>query len=220
MAHLLFPSILSANFGNLQHVCEMLNNSEADGFHLDVMDGLFVPNISFGFPVIKTINKYANKPIDIHLMIVEPDRYLQKFKDAGATTLTVHYEACADILQTVKAIKKFGIKVCIAINPQTSGLLLKEIISDIDEVCVMSVNPGFGGQSFIDNTYQKVEQIKEMIRIKKSNALLKIDGGVTLNNCAELIHAGADILVAGTSVFNAEDPVEAIRELKKKINLY
>ena len=213
----LFPSILSADFSNLQHVCEMVNTSEADGFHLDVMDGLFVPNISFGFPVIKVINKYAKKPIDIHLMIVQPDRYLEKFKDAGATTLTVHYEACAAIYQTISTIKKLGVKVCIAINPQTSVLLLKEIISDIDEVCVMSVNPGFGGQSFIFDTYEKIKQVKEIIRIKKSNALVKVDGGIDLINCAKLINIGANILVTGTSVFSAKDPLVAIRELKNKI---
>ncbi len=218
MTHLLYPSVLSANFGNLQHVCEMLNNSIADGFHLDVMDGLFVPNISFGFPVVKTIKKYANKPLDLHLMIVEPNRYLERFKDAGATTLTVHYEVCADISRTIKTIKKLGVKACIAIKPQTPVSFLTEIISDIDEVCVMSVNPGFGGQSFINDTYTKIELLKEIICIKKSKALIKVDGGIDLNNCLKLINAGSDILVAGTSVINANDPVEAIRELKKKIS--
>jgi ribulose-phosphate 3-epimerase len=196
----------------------MLNNSEADGFHLDVMDGLFVPNISFGFPVIKTIKEYAKKPLDIHLMIVEPNRYLQKFKEAGATTLTVHYEACENILQTVKAIKKTGIKACVALNPQTPGSVLKEIISHIDEVCVMGVNPGFGGQALINDTYTKIELLKEIISGKRSNALIKIDGGVDLNNCVKLISAGADILVAGTSVFSANDPVETIRKFKQRIN--
>ncbi len=218
MPHLVYPSILSANFGNLQAVCEMLNNSEADGFHLDVMDGVFVPNISFGFPVIKTIKEFANKPLDVHLMIVEPDRYLEQFRDAGATTLTVHYEACADIFKTIKAIRKLNIKVCIAISPQTPVSVLSEIIFDIDEVCMMSVHPGFGGQSFITDTYTKIEQLKEIIRIKKAKALIKVDGGIDLSNCVKLINVGADILVAGTSVFGANDPAAAIRELKGRIN--
>jgi ribulose-phosphate 3-epimerase len=215
MAHQLFPSILSADFGNLQRACEMLNESKADAFHLDVMDGMFVPNISFGFPIIKTIQKYAKKPLDVHLMIVEPERYLERFKDAGASILTVHLETCKDMNQTIKTIKELGMKVCIAINPQTSISLLSDSISHIDSVCVMSVNPGFGGQTFIENTFSKVEQLKEMIRIKKSNALIKIDGGVNMNNCRKLLQVGADILVAGTAIFGAQNPLRAIEEFKR-----
>jgi ribulose-phosphate 3-epimerase len=214
MSHQIFPSILSADFGNLQQACEMLNESKADGFHLDVMDGLFVPNITFGFPIIKTIQKYAKKPLDVHLMIVEPERYLERFKDAGATILTVHLEACKDMNQTVKTINELGMKTCIAINPQTPISLLSDSIFYIDSVCIMSVNPGFGGQIFIENTFNKIEQLKELIRIKKSNALIKIDGGVNMNNYRKLLQAGADILVAGTAIFSAPSPIRAIEELK------
>jgi len=214
MAHLIFPSILSADFTNLQLVCETVNNSKADGFHLDVMDGLFVPNISFGFPIIVAIQRNAQKPLDVHLMIVDPGRYLERFRNAGANILTVHFEACKNLKQTINTIKKLGMKASVAINPQTPVSYLTEIISDIESVCIMSVNPGFGGQKFIENTYNKIEQMKEIIRIKKSNALIKIDGGVDLNNSFKLVHAGADILVAGTSVFGSEDPIGAIEILK------
>jgi ribulose-phosphate 3-epimerase len=215
MAHLVFPSILSADFSSLRDVCEMINNSDADGFHLDVMDGLFVPNISFGFPIIKAIYKHARKPLDVHLMIVEPELYLERFKDAGASTLTVHFEACADIRCVIDTIKKLEISACIAIKPQTPVAILTDIIADIDAVCLMSVKPGFGGQAFIGHTFNKIESLKEIIRDNRSNALIKIDGGVDLNNYSRLVETGADILVAGTSAFGAEDPVEAIASLKK-----
>jgi ribulose-phosphate 3-epimerase len=191
MAHLIFPSILSADFTNLQLVCETVNSSKADGFHLDVMDGLFVPNISFGFPIIVAIQK-----------------------NAGANILTVHFEACKNLKQTINIIKKLGMKASIAINPQTPVSCLAEIISDIESVCIMSVNPGFGGQTFIENTYNKIEQMKEIIRIKKSNALIKVDGGIDLSNSFKLVHAGADILVAGTSVFGSKEPIRTIEMLK------
>jgi ribulose-phosphate 3-epimerase len=215
MAHFIFPSILAADFCNLQDVCEMINTSQADGFHLDVMDGVFVPNISFGFPVIEAIKKHAKKLLDVHLMIVDPARYLERFKDAGADILTVHYEACVHLNSTVNAIKKLGIKACVAINPATPVSLLTDIISDIDSVCVMSVNPGFGGQSFIENTIKKVEALKEIISFQKSSALIKVDGGIDLNNYIGLVDAGADILVAGTSVFGSEFPIKIIEDLKK-----
>jgi ribulose-phosphate 3-epimerase len=192
----------------------MVNRSEADGFHLDVMDGLFVPNISFGFPVIKAVHKHAQKPLDVHLMIIKPERYLERFKEAGAATLTVHFEACAQLYQTVNAIKKLDMQACIAINPHTSVSLLADIISDIDAVCIMSVNPGFGGQTFIENTFNKVAQLKEIILENKANALIKIDGGVDLSNHTKLINTGADILIAGTSVFGSKEPVKAIERLK------
>ena len=214
MAHLIFPSILSADFGNLQRVCEMLNRSEADGFHLDVMDGLFVPNISFGFSVVKAVQKHAEKPLDVHLMIVEPERYIERFKDAGATILTVHFEACTHLNQIVDAIKKLNMQACVAINPHTPVSLLTDIISTIDAVCIMSVNPGFGGQTFIKNTFNKMAQLKEIILNKKSNALIKIDGGVDLTNYLKLVNTGADILVTGTSVFGSKDPMKAIERLK------
>jgi ribulose-phosphate 3-epimerase len=215
MSHFVFPSILSADFSNLQDVCEMISDSTADGFHLDVMDGLFVPNISFGFSIINAIQKHAKKPLDVHLMIVESERYLERFKDAGATTLTVHFEACTDLHRTIDIIRDLGIKVSVAIKPQTDEQLLADYIYEIDEVCVMSVNPGFGGQIFIEHTFNKIESLKEVIRNNRSNALIKIDGGVDLNNYSRLVETGADILVAGTSVFGAEYPIEAIASLKK-----
>ena len=215
MAHLITPSILSADFGNLKSVCEMINGSKADGFHLDVMDGVFVPNISFGFPVIKAIQKYANKPLDVHLMIVEPVRYLERFKDVGADILTFHFEACANIQSTINAIKKLGMKVCVAIKPQTPVSVLTSMISNIDAVCIMSVNPGFGGQTFIESTVNKVEALKLIIQAGSADTLIKVDGGIDLTNYLRLVNAGADILVAGTSVFDTDNPVRAIEELKK-----
>ena len=216
MTHLITPSILSADFGNLKGVCEMINGSKADGFHLDVMDGVFVPNISFGFPVIQAIQKYANKPLDVHLMIVEPDRYLERFKDVGADILTFHFEASANIQNTINAIKKLEMKVCVAIRPQTPVSVLTGMISDIDAVCIMSVNPGFGGQKFIESTINKVEALKVIIQAGSADTLIKVDGGVDLRNYLRLVSAGADILVAGTSVFGADDAVRAIEALKKK----
>jgi ribulose-phosphate 3-epimerase len=215
MPHLIAPSILSADFANLQRDCEMINNSQADWFHVDIMDGMFVPNISFGFPVTKAIHKHAKKPLDVHLMIVDPDRYLQAFKEAGAHVLTVHLEACNHLHRTIAAIKGLGMKAGVAINPHTSAALLADTIADIDLVCVMSVNPGFGGQKFIENTYNKVSQLKEMILAKKSAALIEIDGGVDLNNYQKLLKAGADVLVAGNTVFASANPSETIALLKK-----
>ena len=215
MSHIVAPSMLSADFANIQRDVEMINNSKADWFHIDVMDGMFVPNISFGFPVMKAIKKHAKKPMDVHLMIVEPDRYLQNFKDAGADILTVHVEACTHLHRTIQAIKALGMKAGVAINPHTSVNALSEIIADIDLVCVMSVNPGFGGQSFIENTYSKITQLHEMLRTSKSKALIEIDGGVDLKNYKKLIDAGAHVLVAGNTVFSSSDPSQTISDLKK-----
>lgn len=215
MSHIVAPSILSADFANIQRDVEMINKSEADWFHVDIMDGMFVPNISFGFPVVKAIKKHATKPLDVHLMINDPDRYLQAFKDAGADVLTVHLEACTHLHRTVQAIKALGMKAGVALNPHTSVSLLTDIIEDIDLVCVMSVNPGFGGQKFIENTYHKIGFLREMIRTTKSDALIEIDGGVDMKNYKKLIEAGANVLVAGNTVFSSSDPVKTIAELKK-----
>lgn len=212
--HLIAPSILSADFGNLQRDCEMVNNSKADWFHIDIMDGVFVPNISFGFPVMKAIKKHARKPLDVHLMIVDPDRYIQVFKDAGADTLTVHYEACPHLHRTLQFIKSAGMKAGVAINPHTTTSLLSDIIEDVDLVCVMSVNPGFGGQKFIENTYTKIRYLRELISSQKSGAMIEIDGGVDMNNYRKLIEYGADVLVAGNTVFSSAQPAETIAQLK------
>jgi ribulose-phosphate 3-epimerase len=216
MSHLIAPSILSADFANIQRDVEMINNSEADWFHIDIMDGMFVPNISFGFPVMKAIKKHAKKPMDVHLMINDPDRYLSTFKEAGADNLTVHLEACPHLHRTIQAIKGLGMKAGVAINPHTPVNLLMDVISDIDIVCLMSVNPGFGGQKFIENTYRKISSLKEIIRTTKSNALIEIDGGVDLKNYKELINTGANVLVAGNTVFSSSDPMKTIAELKKE----
>ncbi len=215
MSHLVAPSILSADFANIQRDVEMINNSEADWFHVDIMDGMFVPNISFGFPVIKAIKKHAKKPLDVHLMINDPDRYLQTFKEAGADVLTVHIEACHHLHRTIQAIKALGMKAGVAINPHTTANSLMEIIENLDLVCIMSVNPGFGGQKFIENTYHKIYSIQEMIRATKSKALIEIDGGVDLHNYTKLIEAGADVLVAGNTVFSSSNPSRTIADLKK-----
>ena len=215
MRPLIAPSILSADFSDLKKDIEMINHSKADWFHVDVMDGMFVPNISFGFPVIKAIRKYAQKPLDVHLMIVDPDRYLAQFRDAGADILTVHFEACPHLHRTLDAIKKLGMKAGIAINPHTPAEALRDIIQEADLVCVMSVNPGFGGQRFIENTYRKVRHLKELIHTNLSTAKIEVDGGVDLVNCDLLIEAGTDVLVAGNTVFSAPDPARAIAELKK-----
>lgn len=214
MAHLVAPSILSADFANIQRDVEMINNSNADWFHVDIMDGVFVPNISFGFPVVKAIAKHAKKPLDVHLMIVNPDQYVQGFKDAGAEVLTVHYEACPHLHRSIQSIKNAGMKAGVAINPHTPISVLEDIIADVDLVCMMSVNPGFGGQKFIENTYHKVGLLKTLIKTKNSNALIEIDGGVDLNNYNKLLQSGADVLVAGNTVFSSKDPIQTIKQLK------
>tara|TARA_R110002153_G_scaffold93623_9_gene226344 strand:- start:1197 stop:1847 length:651 start_codon:yes stop_codon:yes gene_type:complete len=208
------PSLLAADFGNLQRDVEMVNASEAEYHHIDIMDGVFVPNISYGMPVVKAIKKSATKPLDVHLMIVNPDRYLEEFANLGAHILTVHYEACTHLHRTIQAIKALGMKAGVALNPHTNVMLLEDIIQDIDVVLIMSVNPGFGGQSFIENTYDKIRATKDLINRKKSAALIEIDGGVTTANSQKLVDAGADILVAGSFVFKSADPVKTIKELK------
>lgn len=211
---LIAPSILAADFANLEKEITMVNKSEADLFHIDIMDGVFVPNISFGMPVLEVIKKHAKKSLDVHLMIVDPDRYISTFKKLGADVLTVHYEACTHLHRTIQAIKAEGMKAGVALNPHTPVALLEDIIKDIDLVCIMSVNPGFGGQSFIERTYDKVAQLKEMILRNKANTLIEIDGGVTNKNAQQLAEVGADILVAGSYVFSAKDPVATIADLK------
>lgn len=211
------PSLLAADFANLQQDIEMVNQSEADWFHLDIMDGLFVPNISFGMPIVEAIAKYAEKPLDTHLMIVDPDRYIKTFADLGVNHLTVHYEACPHLHRTLQAIKAEGMKAGVALNPHTSINLLEDTIQDIDIVIVMSVNPGFGGQSFIENTYLKVRDLKNLIERKNSSALIEIDGGVNADNAKKLVDFGADALVAGSFVFKSENPMETIKQLKEEI---
>jgi ribulose-phosphate 3-epimerase len=214
---LIAPSVLAADFANLQRDVEMINNSQADWFHIDIMDGVFVPNISFGMPVLEAINKHAKKTIDVHLMIVDPDRYISTFKKLGADILTVHYEACNHLHRSLQAIKAEGMKAGVALNPHTNVSLLEDCINDIDLVCIMSVNPGFGGQSFIENTYKKVKQLKEIIVRNNASTLIEIDGGVTSKNAKQLVEAGADVLVAGSFVFNAENPTQTIADLKELI---
>ena len=208
------PSILAADFGNLQRDIEMVNHSEADWFHLDIMDGVFVPNISYGMPIIKTIAKHATKTLDAHLMIVDPDRYIKTFADLGMDYLTVHFEACNHLHRTIQAIKNEGMKAGVALNPHTNVMQLEDTIQDIDLALVMSVNPGFGGQSFIENTYSKVEKLKEMILRKNSSAIIQVDGGVTNKNAKKLVEAGADVLVAGSYVFKSPNPDNTIKDLK------
>jgi ribulose-phosphate 3-epimerase len=208
------PSILSADFANIQRDVEMINSSQADWFHIDIMDGVFVPNISFGFPVLKAIQKHAKKPLDVHLMIVEPEKYFEEFKIAGAQILSVHIEVCTHLHRSIQQIKSLGMKAGVAINPHTPIFLLKEIIAEIDLVCMMSVNPGFGGQSFIENTYSKIRELKSLIAEKSSQALIEIDGGVALSNYKKLVECGADVLVAGNTVFSSNNPIQTILELK------
>jgi len=208
------PSLLAADFLKLGEACKMLNESEAEYFHLDVMDGSFVPNISYGLPIIEQIKTATTKVLDVHLMIVSPEKYIADFKKAGADILTVHYEACPHLHSTLQQIKAHGMKAGVAINPHTSVELLKEVIKDIDLVCVMSVNPGFGGQKFIEHTYEKVRALKQIITTAGATTLIEIDGGVTENNAAKLVAAGADVLVTGTTVFKAADPKQMIATLK------
>jgi len=212
--HLIAPSILSANFAQLGNDIEMINKSEADWFHVDIMDGVFVPNISFGFPIMKSLQKLATKTLDVHLMIVQPERYINDFKDTGANILSVHYEACSHLHRTIHSIKEAGMKAGVAINPHTSIDLLKDVIADIDLVCMMSVNPGFGGQKFIENTYQKSTDLKNLILQKNSQCLIEIDGGVNEITAPKLLAAGANVLVAGNYVFSSKNPVETIASLK------
>lgn len=212
---LIAPSVLAADFANLQRDIEMINNSDADWFHIDIMDGVFVPNISFGMPVLEAITRHATKTIDVHLMIVDPDRYIKTFADLGANILCVHYEACTHLHRTLQAIKNEGMKAGVALNPHTSVDLLEDVINDIDLVCVMSVNPGFGGQSFIENTYDKVKKLKALIDRKGASTIIEIDGGVTNKNAKQLVEAGADVLVAGSYVFKSDNPANTIADLKK-----
>lgn len=219
MKPLIAPSLLSADFANLERDVKMINRSEADWFHIDVMDGVFVPNLSFGFPVIKAIKKHAEKPLDVHLMIIQPERYIREFKNAGADILTVHYEASTHLHRTIQEIRQEGMKAGVAINPHTPVYALENIISEIDLVLVMSVNPGFGGQKFIKNSFEKITRLQKLIEVKKSKALIEVDGGVTGENAAKLIECGAGILVAGNFVFSSADPAQTIQELKNCSNV-
>ena len=215
MNHLIAPSILASDFGNLNKECQMVNDSDADWFHIDVKDGVFVPNISFGFPVIKSINSLTKKKLDVHLMIVNPERYIQKFKSVGADILTVHLEACNHLHRTICEIKENDMKAGVAINPHTSVNSLENVIGDIDLVCLMSVNPGFGGQKFIKNTFNKVRELNKIRNDKNYSFLIEIDGGVNLQNSKELVNLGADVLVAGSFVFKSQNPIETIKKLKQ-----
>jgi len=217
MSHLIAPSVLAADFANLQRDVEMLNASQADYIHVDIMDGVFVPNISFGLPVCEAIYKHAQKPLDVHLMIEKPENYIQAFHDAGAATISVHYEATNHLHRALEQIHNLGLRAGVAINPHTNVQLLEDVISDIDLVCLMSVNPGFGGQKFIENTYTKVKRLKEIIVDAGANTLIEIDGGVNIENAPKLIQAGADVLVAGSFVFKSDHPLDTIKELKNVV---
>ncbi|MFY0643558.1 MAG: ribulose-phosphate 3-epimerase [Bacteroidia bacterium] len=215
MIHKVAPSVLSADFANLERDIHMINDSEADWFHVDVMDGVFVPNISFGFPVIKYLKKHATKPLDVHLMIVDPDRYIERFVEAGAEVLTVHYEACTHLHRTLAAIKDAGAQAGVAINPHTGVHQLNDVFTDIDLITVMSVNPGYGGQSFIENTYEKLIQLKNISERKNHYPYIEVDGGVNMDNYKKLIECGANVLVAGNTVFSSDDPSKTILQLKQ-----
>ncbi|MCU0416608.1 MAG: ribulose-phosphate 3-epimerase [Cytophagaceae bacterium] len=215
MSTIIAPSILSANFGQLEKDIEMINQSAADWFHVDIMDGVFVPNISFGFPILSILKKKATKPLDVHLMIVQPEKYITSFAEHGASTISVHYEACTHLHRTIHQIKDSGCKAGVAINPHTSISLLEECISDIDMICLMSVNPGFGGQKFIEHTYSKVERLKNLILQKSAPTLIEIDGGVNDVTGPRLVASGADVLVAGNYVFSSSDPIATIANMKK-----
>ena len=212
------PSMLAADFANLEHDIQMVNQSEADWFHMDIMDGVFVPNISFGMPVLKAMAQHTQKPLDVHLMIVDPDRYIDTFASLGASVLTVHAEACTHLHRTVQGIKDAGMKAGVSLNPHTPIHMLEDIIGDIDLVCIMSVNPGFGGQKFIQNTYDKVRKLRTLINDKNATTLIEIDGGVNATNASKLVEAGADVLVAGSFVFSAENPTDTIKNLREVAN--
>lgn len=215
MAHLIAPSILAGDFANLREDIEMLNRSEADLIHVDIMDGVFVPNISFGFPVLEAIKRYASKPLDVHLMIIKPDRYISRFKESGATNLIVHIEACTHLHRTIQAIKQEGMSASVALNPHTAVNNLEAIVHEIDQVLIMCVNPGFGGQKFIENTYRKIDKTRNLIEKTGSKARIEVDGGVDLKNALKLLEVGADILVAGSSIFGSSNPIKTISALKK-----
>lgn len=214
MKHFIAPSILSADFANLSKDIEMINLSQADWFHIDIMDGVFVPNISIGFPVVEAVKRYAQKPLDVHLMIVNPDLYINRFAKAGADILTVHYEACSHLHRTIQSIKTENMKAGVVLNPHSSISLLEDIVTDCDLVLLMSVNPGFGGQKFIEQTYSKIEKLKNLILQKNAQTLIEVDGGVDISNAKKLIDCGADVLVAGNAVFKAPSPLDAIQSLK------
>lgn len=214
MKPIVAPSILASDFANLQREITMINESEADWIHVDIMDGVFVPNLSMGLPVVEAVNRHARKPLDVHLMIVQPERYVEAFHKAGASTISVHVEACPHLHRNIQQLKQIGVKAGVALNPHTPLEALRYVIQDIDLVCVMSVNPGFGGQKFIESTYQKIKELKQMIVASGSSALIEIDGGVNQQNAKPLLDAGADVLVAGNFVFSSKEPKEVIRQLK------
>jgi ribulose-phosphate 3-epimerase len=215
MSHLVSPSLLAADFGRLDKEIALVNRSAADWLHLDIMDGVFVPNISFGFPVVKAVNALSDKPLDVHLMIVDPDRYLERFRDAGASILTVHYEACRQLNRTVNEIRRLGMRAGVSLNPHTSLAVLEWVLTYVDMVLIMTVNPGYGGQEFIDNSYDRIRALKKMINESGSNVMIQVDGGVDTTNAKKLVDNGVDVLVAGTSVFKSDDPEETIRKLKE-----